>query len=296
MRNTKILLLLVLPVVLMAQGKSTGSAFLQTVLPARISAMGDALAADPSFSSSSFSNPASLVWAKTPEVTFSQIQWIQDMQTQILGASVPLPFGTVGLSISSTSVEGIEIRDIPGTAIGTFASRSSVFRLGYAFSLSKDISVGTNLKYLYEKIYIDDASGYALDFGGLYNTPISGLTLGLAITNIGQVSKFRTQSSELPTAAKVGGTYATTVSDFEVVGALTIEHESNSAITRFHFGSEVSYDHMFSVRLGYQSHYDIRGLTAGLGFRYSIAVVDYAYLPFTQDFGSAHIVTLGIGL
>jgi hypothetical protein len=294
MRITRTILLLVLPIALMAQGKSTGSAFLQTVLPARTSAMGDALAGDPFGSGSSFSNPASLVGTKTPGVMFSQIQWVQDMQTQIVSAHVPLPLGTVGLSISSTSVDGIEVRDIPGTAIGTFVSRSSVFRLGYALSLSTDISVGTNLKYLYEKIYIDDASGYALDFGGLYNTPISGLTVGMALTNIGQVSKFRTQSSELPTAVKVGGTFVTTLSDFEIVGALTVAHESNSAITRIHLGSEATYDHIFSIRMGYQTHYDIRGLTAGLGFRYSIANVDYAYLPFSQDFGSAHILTIGI--
>jgi hypothetical protein len=53
------------------------------------------------------------------------------------------------------------------------------------------------------------------------------------------------------------------------------------------------YDHALALRLGYETGYESRGFTAGLGFCYSIVQLDYAYVPFSLGLGEAHIFSMG---
>ncbi len=297
MKSLIIFVCFLLPAYGLAQGTSTGEASLKFLFPARILSMAGAPIADPDNSTASFLNPACLASGKSLEVTFSQLQWIQDVQTQLLSTSLSLPIGTVAFAISSTNVADIPIREIPGPALGSFSSHSTAFQLGYGFNLLPELSMGSTVKYLYDKLYIDDASGYAIDLGALYRSPFEGLSFAVAVTNLGQMNAFRSQKTDLPTKVDLGGYYSVSSGDFDFVSSLAIGRETTTGGTNgFRLGGEATYEKLIAIRIGYQTGLDIRSLSAGIGIHYSIIQLDYAYIPFSQGFGDANIITVGVKL
>lgn len=288
-----LLVVLILPLTLQAQGNSTGSAHLKFAGTARSAAMGQSLVADPGVFSSVAINPANLFSDGSIELLLSHTQWIQDVNTEFIGARIPASFGTLNFSIVNTNVGGIELRDRPGPPIATFDARSAVFQVSLSRSMTDVITVGGTAKYLYEKIYIDEATGFAGDLGILYKTPIDGLTAGVALANLGSLQKFRDEASDLPSELRAGGTYRLALDNISFAFAGDIASELHISQNHLQIGGEAEYDHRFALRLGYQTGYESRGLSGGLGIRYDLLKLDYAYLPFSLALGDAHIVTLG---
>ena len=295
MKSFAIFVLLLFPAYGIAQGTSVGEASLKFLFPARTLAMAQATIADTEDATTSFANPACLAFGNSLQLSFSQMQWIQDIQSQILNSSVPLWGGNAALAISSTNVADIPVREVPGPPIGSFTAHSTVFQLGYGLDILTDVSVGVMAKYLYDKLYIDEASGYGVDIGAIYRAPLEGLAFGAAVTNVGRMSAFRSESTDLPTKIDIGADYSVSVGDLDIVGALALGKETMSGGTsQLQVGGEATYGKLLSLRAGYQTGYDVRGLTAGLGISYSMFQVDYAYIPFSQGFGNANIITVGV--
>jgi hypothetical protein len=286
-------LMAILPSSLLAQGYSTGSSQLKIPLTARSAALGEATVSDAGQLSSWLLNPANLYGQGPPSVALAHTQWIQEVQAEFLATQIPLSLGTIGFAVSSISVPGIEVRDAPGLAIGTFSARFASLQVGFASSPIENVSLGVSGKYLYEKLYSDEATGFGVDIGLLYNTPIKGLQAGVAVTNAGSLGQFRTERSDLPTFARGGASYAFTLDDF-VFSTSAALASSLQFSERHLLGSiEATYDNLFSVRFGYESGYDSRGVTAGLGVRYEFLQFDYAYVPFSSGLGDGHLFSLG---
>ncbi len=295
MKTRLVVLSVFFPTLMYAQGTSTGEAELKVLYPARYLSMAEATIADTASTTSYFANPASLAAGNAMQVMFSQLQWIQDIQTQQLAASLPTSYGSFAFAISSTSVNDIPVREIPGPPIDVFSSHSTVFQLGYALDPLPGLSAGVSAKYLYDKLLEDEASGYAVDLGLVFRTPLDGLSVAGAVTNIGQVSAFRSVKTDLPTKVDIGAQYGFTDGDFAARVALALGHETASSGTNsVRVGGEITYDKFLSIRAGYQTGYEIRGLSAGLGIEYSFIQLDYAYIPFSQGFGDANVITIGV--
>ncbi|MBK7255107.1 MAG: hypothetical protein IPI04_14670 [Ignavibacteria bacterium] len=47
------------------------------------------------------------------------------------------------------------------------------------------------------------------------------------------------------------------------------------------------------MRLGYQTEYDNKGLTTGIGFKYKSINIDYAFVPYNSEFGSSNTFRWG---
>jgi hypothetical protein len=284
---------LLTPALLLAQGSSLGSSYLLIPSDARVAALAQATVADPSHFSSSFLNPAILATSRSPEILLSHTQWVQDVQTEFLGASAPFSFGKLGFALSNLSIGGIEAREIPGAPLSTFAAHSAVLQLLFATNITDDVSLGTNLKYMYEKIYVDETSGYGVDLGFLYRTPVEGLFIGVSLTNNGSMSGFRTTASDLPTSLQAGAMYRMAGGEFDVSVNGAFVRETKTSRNRLNAATELDYDGTLLLRLGYQTGYESHGITTGLGFRYSILNLDYSYIPWSQGLGNVHIVSLG---
>jgi len=278
---------------LFAQGSSTSSSQLKIPLDARSAAMSEANVADAGQVSSWLLNPSNLYTRGSLTVALTHAQWIQDVQSEFLAAQIPISLGTIGVAVSTNSVPGIEVRDIPGPAIGTFSARFATLQVGFAGEVVQSLSFGISGKYLYEKLYTDDATGFGADVGMLYHTPIPGLQAAVSVTNAGSLEQFRRERSDLPTFFRGGATYAFSLGDlaFSASAAFT----NNLQVSENHLlGSlETTYNNRVSVRLGYSSGYDSRGLTAGLGIRYEFLQFNYAFVPFSLGLGDAHLFSLG---
>lgn len=291
-------LVLFLPIVLagvvLGQGSSSGSSQLKNPLNARSAALGNATVSDGGQLSSWLINPANLFARGPSAVSLTHSQWTQDIRSEFIGVQLPLKAGTLGLSVSTTTVPGIEIREKPGPAIGAFSARFVSLQAGFATTILQDFVAGVSAKYLYEKLYVDQTTGIGVDFGILYHPPVEGLQVGASVTNAGSVQQFRHQRSDLPTIGRLGGTYKFDLTDFTV--GVSTAYEAGLQDSEHHVlaGIEVAYARFLTARLGYVTDYEVRGLTAGIGLRYEFLQVEYAYIPFTAGLGDGHIISLGV--
>jgi hypothetical protein len=48
-----------------------------------------------------------------------------------------------------------------------------------------------------------------------------------------------------------------------------------------------------TIRFGYETGYEYRAFSAGVGLQYNIFMIDYAYIPFSSQMGTAHIISVG---
>ncbi len=284
------------------QAGQAGLSFLKLGTSARGIAMADAMAASVRGPASLAYNPAGLAFrdsAVSTELMFTHREWIADTRIEFLAGSVPVSNDqAIGLSITSTTVPDIELRTQPGDPEGTFTARNFAAVGSYARAFGEDIVMGISLKFLYEKILIDEASGYGIDLGIQVATPVEHLKAGASIANLGSMNSLRNEATKLPAMLRAGPAYSLTFGDGAAVALMAADllyvfPEKRAYVNR---GGEVEFEKTVAVRGGYQFGSEGRGLTAGLGFRYGIARLDYAYAKLSEDLGDAHSFTVGLTL
>ncbi|HTY35543.1 MAG TPA: PorV/PorQ family protein [Bacteroidota bacterium] len=279
-----------------AQGTSTGASQLKIPLDARSAALGESNVADEGQLSAWLVNPANLFSHGNLTISLTHNQWIQESQSEYLAVQIPATFGTIGMGVSTNTVPGIEIRDIPGPSLGTFSARFAVFQMGLALQPFPAVTVGASGKFVYQKLYADDGTGFGFDFGAHYQTPLPGLRIAASITNTGTLQPLRTERSDLPAYFRGGLAYSFGIDDFVFIvngcSANNLEQSEHHAIGSI----EATYKHSVSMRLGYASGYESRGLTAGLGVQYEFLQFSYAYVPFSLGLGDAHLFSLAFAL
>jgi len=246
-------------------------------------------------------NPAGLQSLDTTAVTrllFTHQEWIEDTRTEFLGASLPLGNDqSLGLSLLTTTVSDIEIRTRPGPAEGTFTSRDLAMGLTYARTIGSDLRIGLTGRFLYQKILINEATGLSFDAGFRTHVLTNDLDVGLAVLNLGKMSVLQSQGTVLPALVRAGVGYAAwKTDDFD----LRVEGDAvrNIPDKRFYAaaGGEILFQHMVALRVGNEFGSEGRGFAAGLGFRYGLFSLDYAYATIKQDLGTTHTFTLGLAI
>jgi hypothetical protein len=285
---------ILLPTIVLSQGTSRGVVSLKLPTTPFIGATGESFVADPTALQSILINPANITSHESYGVMFSHTEWIQDVRTEFLSIAAPFRFGNLSLSIGNTSVDDIPIHgDQPGPALGSFNSPSTSFQLTYGIKLTETISLGIAPKYLYEKIFVDEATGWGIDIGTLYTPSVEGLALGFALTNLGSLSAFRNERTDLPSQLRLGGTYSFSFDEFAFRTAAAFSSELGISVNHISIGTEATYNNAVTARFGYETGYEYRGFSAGFGFRYSMITVDYAFLPSSSQMGTAHIISIG---
>jgi hypothetical protein len=277
---------------LSAQEIGTGLSFLKLGVGARSAAMGEAYTAVSSDHSSLHYNPASLRFAKNNEVMLMHKHWIAETSTEYLGATVVGENFSYGFSALTTSVADIEVRTKPGPSEGMFSARNFAMGLTASYSIDRRIAVGITGKMLYEKIFIDEASGYGFDFGSYYHFS-DDMSFGVSILNLGAMTPLRNESSPLPTTLRLGVLYQNTpLEHILLTGAVDVVQTLADQNTHFHIGAAGVYDNILTLRAGYKTGYEFSSLSAGFGVMYGMTTFDYAFVPFTGGFNSTHTFSL----
>jgi hypothetical protein len=275
-----------------AQQVSTGLSFLKLGIGARPVAMGEAYTAISSDHASLYYNPASLSFHERNEIMLMHKQWIAETTTEYLGATILGGTWNYGFSVLSTSVSGIEVRLIPGEADGTFSSRNIAAGGTLSYRFNDALAAGISGKVLYEKIFIDEAGGFGIDLGVSYRYD-EHLSLGVAIVNLGSMNRLRDQATDVPSTVRFGAAYASPLTEsIGAVGAIDAVQTLKDDLLHIHTGVEFSYLTLASVRFGYQTGYEFRSFATGIGLRYASIVFDYAFVPFSGAFNSAHTFSL----
>ena len=268
--------------------------FLKLGAGSRSLAMGEAFSSVALDATAFIYNPARFAVGGNGNVTLMHNFSVQDMSTDFIAAKFPAGKKlAIGLGLFTTGINDIEVRSTPGTALETFDARNFTFGLSLAYNVARHISVGITGKLLYEKIYVDDATGFAADIGTNYAK--DNLSLSFVLSNIGSMDYLRNTSSKLPTLMRLGGSYNFNASKtFSLLAAVDGFKVLSGGSFHLHSGVEGSYKNFLFIRAGYQTGYENKGLTTGLGFRYQAWTIDYAFVPYSDGFGTANAISLGV--
>ncbi len=294
MKKILFTILLISSLSLAQSAGNTGLAFLKFGYGARNIAMGDAGASASNDLSALYYNPSRLVSFEENQAMFMHSEWIQDVTSEVGGIKwnmFSLPWA-VGFNV--TSVADIEVRERPGEAISTFNANYFFLSLSSGFKVIEDLDFGTTIKYIYEGILNDQSVGYGLDFGLNYLTPVNGLTASTVIRNIGSMNSLNLVGTKLPLDFRLGGAYNYSLQSSKLDFIVTGEFQKYLDADDFHInaGGEVVYDETFAARAGYQTGYEARGFTAGVGIAWGSLRFDYAYTPFSLGLGNANQFSL----
>jgi hypothetical protein len=291
-----LVVLLVLPSEMVAQSGETGLSFLKLGVGARSVGMGEAHAAIASDATATYYNPAGLAEANKTSIVVMHKEWIQDVRTEFLGVNIPFEDFAIGIGINTTNTGNIELRTQPGPSEGTFSSHDFAGGISIARKITPELSVGASFKFLYEKIFVDEAAGIGFDVGALYKSPVEGLRFAVVGSNFGSMGSLRSESIQLPSLLRLGGAYVHDVDMLHstlTAGAdfVKVFREDN---THLHTGLEVNYQETIAFRIGYLFGYETRGLTAGVGLRRNIFRLDYAFSPQSEDLNNGHTLSVGV--
>lgn len=279
------------------QAGKSGLSFLKLGVSGRAVSLGDAMSAIAGGATATHYNPAGVLYNTTSSIEFLLMhkEWIQDVRSQFLGTSFHLnEESALGFSVNTATVSDIPIRTRPGTPEGTFTSRDFSFGISYARRFSDEVKIGVTAKYLFEKIFLEEATGFAFDLGAQYKTPIENLSAGIALANLGSMNEMRTETVTLPALLRVGPAYS-----FALEGIASTASVATDLLYIFpekkaylNVGGELLFNNIVAARVGYQLGSNGRGFSAGAGVKYDLFNLDYGFAPLTADLGSGHTFSL----
>jgi len=309
---------------------TTAAQFLKINVGPRAMGMGSAFAATADDISAIYWNPSGLAADYTNNAYFNHTSWIADVDVEFAALTSYIDgFGTIGAFVSvAKEIDGEVVRtvDQPEGTGELFDAGGITIGLTYARQLTDHFSMGFNVKYINEKIWHMNASGFALDVGALYKIDIlNEFRIGANISNFG--TKMKLSGRDILEVKAVGAgnqgnliNTETVLDEFSLplifrvgVAADLLQTETlrftlgidavhpNDHTEYVNVGGEFGWNDILFVRAGYKSLFERdteQGLTLGLGFNYRLSTVlkflfDYAY----QDFGrleGVHYISVGI--
>jgi hypothetical protein len=269
---------------------NTGLAFLKFGVGANSIGMGEAFSSYSKDATAIIYNPARIVFGLNNSVVLMHNASAEDLTNDFIGAKVIIGKIGLGFGILKSGVDNIEIRTQPGAVIDKFSSQNLSMNLSIGYKVNDNVSIGITSKLLYEKIYIDEASGLGFDIGANYSK--DNTNFAFVISNLGSMNELRNSETKLPTSVRFGGSFITPLNNFTV--GISIDGFKILDGGKLHIlgGGELSYRDFISLRLGYQTNYENKGLTTGLGFKYKNINLDYAFIPYTGGFGTGNTFSL----
>jgi len=272
---------------------ATGMAFLKVGIGGRAAAMGGAYSAVSGDATAAYWNPAGLIGIEGKDVVLMHTAWLQGIRGEYAGLAVGNGHRTVGVSVRIQTAGDLERREGPTVEpLGTFGVYDVALTCSYAQRLKPWMDFGVNVHALYEKIHIENASGWAMDIGLLFRTPVEDLQCSFVLRHLGATNKMKAESIHLPTEIRAGASYL--LRD-RLLASVDVSFP-NDYWTRVHLGLEYRIGGLLALRAGTQTGAEERNYSAGFGITYGTWRIDYAFVPFDFDLGNTHRVSLGLRL
>ncbi len=273
---------------------NSGLSFLKFGFGARNIAMGDIGNISANDVTSLHYNPAKIGLSNSSQLFFMHNEWIQDVRSENIGASFTLFGIPLAAGFNTTTVADIEIRRKPGEPDAKFNANFFWGSLSSGFELIDNFYIGATMKYLFESMLANEAAGLGFDFGLFYVTTIEGLNFAASIKNVGSMSELRNEATKLPSELRAGAGYSFDLKNFNSKITVGTEYQRYLPTDDNHFllGAEFFYDETIALRGGYQTGYESKGLSAGIGLKWGGLNFDYAFVPFTYNLGTGHLLSL----
>lgn len=238
-----------------------------------------------------FANPALLAY-QGASVTASHNSWYGRTDQQVLSAS--FPWGDrlgASMAFRILNTGGLEYRETPSSEpTGTFDVTDLSLSAALGLRLSDSFAIGAGIKFIREKVWIEESSGLCFDVG-LLSRPVGGLVLSAAVQNIGPGAVMVSREYRLPRTIRAAAGYTVP----SPVGPFTVSAEVQKPLDNSpRGGAGLEYQPLSWVALrgGYRFNDPSSTITTGIGFSQRGWVLDYAFVPGSHTLGDTHRFTL----
>ncbi len=314
------------------RGTSAG-AVLEIGVGARAEALGGAFVAVADDPSALYWNPAGISRIQSLSLQVSKTEWLIETQFHTVDLIVPLRMmsSSLGFHLAMMDYGSNPVRTVfrPEGTGETYTASDLVAGLYWALNITDRVSVGLGAKYFQENIWHVKGSTFAADLSILFDTPLKGLRIGGALSNLGPefglsgrdltrvadidgrkneyynndnvAIQLATETYPLPMLFRFGLGYTLELGPRNaMLFAASVNHPSNDVET-MDVGMEAKLLNLFYLRAGYHSlfaDYSADGLTLGAGLSYRLfnstaLTLDYAWSDWTV-LASVNRFTLGI--
>jgi hypothetical protein len=279
-------------------------------------------------------NPALLNESMAKQVALSYLPYIDGINIGYAAYAHYLDSSRITLSGSVQYVNygSFTRRDETGLDQGSFTAGEYVVQIGAGRALDSVFSVGANLKFITSNMEAYNATGWAVDVGGLYVKKALGLTVGATLRNIGFVASNYTDTKEkLPFQVQLAASYKFRHAPFRL--GLSVDnmqqwdltyHDPNTpvqidpttgealvkkvttvdrALLHIVPNAEILFGPNFMLRFGYNYRrrqelaVDVKpglsGVSFGIGMKVSRVILSYSYAQFNPA-GASNTFTLAM--
>lgn len=267
---------------------TTSANFLKIPAHARPAAMGEAFTAVSDDESALLYNPAGTAGALRHQLSATHIEWFQGISLEHLGGIASLgTLGSLGLGISWLQVESlVRTSRIANSSdplanyaeLGTFQPFDMALEGSWAWQPMRHWNAGIGVKALSQSIDHSQGWGFSAD-AGLQRTGLWGwLDTGVLLQNLGSAINVGGTPFGQPLTVRVGAAGRFWQRRALISTDVSIPVD-NSIIPGV--GAEVWVARALALRAGWRGGYASQP-TAGLGFRFSIFQLDYAWQPYSE--------------
>jgi hypothetical protein len=308
---------------------TTAAKFLAMPIGPRATGLGGAFVSIADDPTAMYWNAAGIAKLSQNELVFDHTAWFADIGLDYFGIVLPMGvYGSVGANITRVNFGDMDVttEDNPDGTGETFNASSYSFGISYARNLTEWFAIGTNVKYVTERIWHESANGVAVDIGTIFTTPFRGIRLGASISNFG--SKMQMGGQDLLVQKRIVDQYGTNpatnaylaTDQFDLPLALHIgisneliqndDQQLTVAIDAVHpndnsesldLGAEyMVFNKMLAIRGGYRSLFlqdSAERFTLGGGLNHQFdnlhLKIDYSYEAYDR-FSGVHKFSIGI--
>ncbi len=276
-------------------------AFLKNGVGVRPISMGKAFAAVADDAHAGYWNPAGLAMLNTKQLSamysnpmnyaFIGDAGVKDIGYHTVSLAFPTErFGSIGLNLAYLSVGNIEVvEDASGPTGDTFGNNEMGVILSYANSVTDQMYMGLNLKFIRQTVWEEEASGMGLDLGALYE-PLYNLRFGLMLQDLIEPKIKLLENGvtdSIPRKVRLGISYK--MMDDMLLIATDLDKASGRSL-KLHVGAEVEPMKDLAFRVGYTT--DTGEISAGVGVNVSVIKLDYGF--GFLNLGSTHRISMTI--
>lgn len=315
---------------------TTAANFLKFEVGARAISLAGAYTAIANDATALVWNPAGIAFVDRITASYHNSDLYAGIKHQFMGMVFPIGrnnfFGISFNYIDIGKIEKTTITEPEGTGL-LFDNYNMSIGFTYSRMLTDQITFGASGRWVHEQIWEQTADGICADLGVIFTPNVSGLKIGMSITNFGPdmsmsngpLTTFAYEPRDdlpgvgnrdldaqlfvekypLPISFQMGA-------GIDLIGAksllmvnnsnrMSLVFEVNDAFDnamRSKYGLEYEWKNLLALRTGYKQNYDLASLSYGVGlkipFRSMGLRFDYAIADY-GDLGYIHITSIEIG-